>query len=185
MKNYVNNDIFLPHKREKFERDAGNIFEAYDRYTGDPRVLCHARHKHFFHFYVLPDYRSPDPVKTRQNLKFNMVFFRHLDGAVMKHLRAERRKFEHLVVRDLLQFFRGRHFARICGINSVNVGIYLTFVRFQNRGESDGGRVRAASAESRHIVEPVYTLKSRYDDDLSGIEFAQYPFRVDFFYFCV
>ena len=73
-----------------------------------------------------------------------MIFFSHFNRAVIQHLRAQRRKLQHLVIR----------------IDLAQIGVH---------GSRNGHRARiaAAAAQRRHVVILVDALKARYNNDVA------------------
>ena len=96
-----------------------------------------------------------------------MIFFSHFNRAVIQHLRAQRRKLQHLVVRDDVEFPRRRNFARVCRVNAVHIRIDLAQVGVHGSRNGHRARIAAAAAQRRHVVILVDALKARYNNDIA------------------
>ena len=82
----------------------------------------------------------------------NFVPARVLDAAQHQDLRPHRRQLEHLLVGDAVELAGPRHDARVGGVHAVDVGVDLADIGVEGGREGDGGRVRAAAAERRHVL---------------------------------
>ena len=98
--------------------------------------------------------------------------------------RADAGQLEHLVVADGVDLARLGHEARVGGVDAVHVGVDLAVdidaaaraigcrrgSCFIDRGQGDGGGVRAAAAERRDVVVLVDALEAGDDDDLALVQ---------------
>lgn len=108
-----------------------------------------------------------------------MIFFRHFNRTVVEHLRAERRKLQHLVVGDDVELSGRRNLPRVGRVDAVHIGVNLAQVGVHRSRDRHRARVAAAAAQRRHIVVLVDALKARDDDDVAPGDFRTDALRVD------
>ncbi len=134
--------------------DARPVGDADDRHLrlggvvgdpGDDRLLEH-------YLVLLADPGSFAVRERRANAELHTVATGNLDRAQRHHLRSGRGHLEHLLVGDLVELQRGGHDARVGGEDARDVREDLACVGAERGGQRDGGRVRAAAAERRHVV---------------------------------
>ena len=168
------------HGVENAEGHAGLVGHADDGEAGDIVVLRYAAYLHLFHSLCdLLNFCAGLPHHAGKHLDYDAVALGELDGAVHEHLRAEARELEHLVVGYLVQLARPGDLPGVGGVDALDVGEYLAFVRVQHGGDGDGGGVRAAAAEGGDVVVAVDALEARDYDYAALIELAAYALGGD------
>ena len=100
-----------------------------------------------------------------------------LDRAEHQHPGAAGRQLEHLLVADLGELARVGDEPWIGGEDTVDVGVDLADIGAERGGERDGGRVGAATAESRHLEGGRDALEARDEHDRVGVERLVDPVR--------
>jgi hypothetical protein len=91
----------------------------------------------FHDLLLVADQRAGLVGEAGQNLHPNLVAHREFHAAGLKHLRAERGEFEHLLVGDFRQLARLLGDARIGGVDAVDVGVDVAALGPERRGEGD------------------------------------------------
>ena len=102
-----------------------------------------------------------------------------LDRAQHQYLGAARGQLEHLLVGDGVELARVRDQAWVGGEDALDVGVDLASVGVERGGERDGGRVRAAPAERRHLVRGRDALEAGDEHDRALRERVVDPPRSD------
>ena len=95
---------------------------------------------------------------------------RVLDRAQHQHTCAARRELEHLLVRDARELACVRDQPRVGGVDAVHVGVDLADRRVERGRQGDGGRVRAAASECRHILVLRQALEAGHDGNLAPLD---------------
>ena len=89
------------------------------------------------------------------------------DRAHLHDLGAERGKLEHFFVGDLVEPVRGRHHARVGGVDAIDVGIDVATLGADRGRDRDGGGIGAAAPERGDAAGLlVHALEAGDDGDL-------------------
>ena len=103
-------------------------------------------------------------------METHIVTARDLDRAGGHHRRAGSGHLEHLLERDRLELSRVRDEAGVGGEDAEYVRVDLAVLGAERRGERDGGRVRAAASERRHVLVGRHSLEPGDEDDSILVE---------------
>ncbi len=100
----------------------------------------------------------------------HIKFLRELHRPILNNFSPQTGQFQHLIIAYLIKFNGGRNNPGIGGIYTVNIGKYLTDLRFQYGGQSNSGGVRPPPSQSGNIVLEIITLKPGYHHNLIFFE---------------
>ena len=142
------------------ERDFGLVFVERDAANDD------AFHAFGFFFHN----GSWVVVQAGADFKDDSEFFGKLNRARLHHLGAEAGEFEHFIVGNFLELLRARHNARVGRVNAVHVRINLAQVRFQRRGQRNGGQIGTAAAQRGDLAFRRLALETGDDDDVALVQ---------------
>ena len=163
----VDRDARVGQWLEYGRRDAGAVAHPDHGYLRDVGFLRDTAHTlAIFHRYVSDDHRTDAVVEARPNVDRDAVELGDLDRARMHDACANRRELEHLVVLDVSQLLRRLHDPRVRGEDAVDIGVDLTRLRAQRRGECHRGGVRAAASQGRDVELSCHALKTGDDWNL-------------------
>src|SRR5690606_27149189 len=94
-----------------------------------------------------------------------------LDTAQMQDLRPTGRHLQHFLVRDLRDLPRCWRDPRVGGVDAVDIGVDLTHIGVQRRGQSNGGGVRAATTDRGDVLGVLAdALEAGHDDDVALVD---------------
>ena len=114
-------------------------------------------------------------VEAGANFENDTELLGELHRARLHHLGAEAGEFEHLVVRNFLEFFRRGHDARVAGVDAIDVRVNLAEVGLEYGRQRDRREVGAAAAQRGDVALARFALESGDDGHVAGVEQ-----RVDF-----
>ena len=147
---------------------AGFVGHADERDFGLVFVERDAAHNDAFHAFGFFFHNGSGVfVQTGADFKDHSEFFGKFNRTALHHLRAEARQFEHFVVGNFRQLLRGRHDARIGGINAVHVRVNLAEVGLERRCQRDGRQIRTAAAQRRDLAFRRLALETGDDDNVA------------------
>ncbi len=114
-----------------------------------------------------------------QHLHAHPFLHRQLNGPGLQHLRAQGRRFQHLLIGDLRELARLRHDTRVGGVDAVHVGVNVALVGPEGRRQGDRAGVRPAAAEGRDPPVGAETLEPRDHRDPAFAQRRLDPVGVD------
>ena len=167
--NHVNVDVGIRHDGKDLCGLARHVGHSDDRDLGLVEVSGNAGDDRLFHLLSLRGVVNDGSFvvsKRRANVQGHAVTTRVLGGADVQHLRPVGREFKHLFARNAMDLAREWNHARVGGEYSVDIGVNLTDIRVERRGECDGTCVGTATTECGDVTRvTVEALESGNNDD--------------------
>ena len=100
-------------------------------------------------------------------MEWNAVAACEFNSPKVQDLRTMSGEFQGLFLRDRAEAMRLGNDARVCGEQSVNVGVDLAHIGAEGGGQGDGGRIGASATQGRDILSFGDALEACDDGDLA------------------